>query len=83
MLTVVHRLEKREWLRRTGSERSFRYVAARKRSEATGRLAAKFVDDFFDGSASRFVMSLLGSKKIKPDEIHRLRELLRTREGKE
>ena len=79
VLNQVDRLEKRGWLRRKKHEDGFRYVATRSRDEAARGLAEEFVDSFFDGSASELVMSLLGSKKLKPAEIARLRDLLDSR----
>ena len=79
VLNQVDRLEKRGWLRRKKHEDGFRYVATRSRDEAARGLAEEFVNSFFDGSASELVMSLLGSKKLKPAEIARLRDLLDSR----
>jgi predicted transcriptional regulator len=79
VLNQVDRLEKRGWLRRQKHEDGFRYVAVRNREEAARELAEEFIDSYFGGSASELVMSLLGSKKLKPAEIARLRSLLDSR----
>ena len=79
VLNQVDRLEKRGWLRRKKYEDGFRYVVARNRDQAARELAEEFIDSFFGGSASELVMSLLGSKKLKPAEIARLRDLLDSR----
>ena len=76
VLNQVDRLEKRGWLRRKKHEDGFRYFATLSRDEAARSMAEEFIDSFFGGSASELVMSLLGSKKIKPSEIARLRGLL-------
>ena len=76
VLNQVDRLEKRGWLRRKQHEDGFRYVATLSRDQAARGLAEEFIDSFFGGSASELVMSLLGSKKLKPSEIARLRDLL-------
>ena len=44
--------------------------------------ASGFVADFFGGSASELVTSLLGSKQLERDDIQRLRELLDSRLNK-
>ena len=75
VLTLVSRLEKRGWLI-PGKGRGARYRPVLGRQEASQRLAAEFTEAFFDGSASQLVMSLLGSKRIKPEELRRLRQLL-------
>jgi len=57
-------------------ERPCYYLAALSREETAASLASGFVNDFFAGSASNLVMSLLGSKRLKAGEIGRLRDLL-------
>ena len=76
VLNQVDRLEKRGWLRRKKHGDGFRYVAPSGRDAATQGLAEQFVDEFFGGSASKLVMSLLGSRKLKPDDVKKLRQLL-------
>jgi predicted transcriptional regulator len=76
ILNLVDRLEKRGWLVRRDREKPCHYLAALGREETAVFLAGGFVDDFFAGSASNLVMSLLGSKRLKPGEIERLREVL-------
>jgi penicillinase repressor len=51
-------------------------LAALCREETAAALAGGFVEDFFDGSASNLVMSLLDSKRLKPNEIEQLRSVL-------
>ncbi len=76
VLNLVDRLEKRGWLLRGDLEKPCRYLAALSREETAVFLAGGFVDDFFDGSASNLVMSLLGSKRLKPGELEKLRRML-------
>lgn len=82
ILNQVDRLEKRGWLKRHEHRDGFRYVATRTREQATSGLAEEFVDAFFGGSASDLVMSLLGTRKLNPDEIKKLRQLLETHSSK-
>lgn len=79
VLNQVDRLEKRGWLRRKKHPEGFRYAATRSREQAARSLAEDFVESFFRGSASELVMSLLGSQKLRPDEIAKLRKLLDSR----
>ena len=81
VLNLVDRLEKRGWLKRRQRLGSYHYVAAVNREKTAALLAGGFVDDFFGGSASELVMSLLGSKRLKADEVERLRRMLRTTHG--
>ncbi len=76
ILNQVDRLEKRSWLRRKKHEDGFRYLATRNRQETTQSMAEEFVDSFFQGSASELVMCLFGSKKLKPADVTRLRNIL-------
>lgn len=89
ILNMVDRLERRGWLVRRDREKPCHYLAALGREETAVLLASGFVDDFFAGSAGSLVMSLLGSKRLKPTEIERLRKILdstskqpREKEGK-
>lgn len=76
VLNQVDRLEKRGWLRRAQGDGALVYSAAVARDEAVARLAGRFVGDFFGGSASGLVRSLLGSEKLETREIGRLQDLL-------
>jgi predicted transcriptional regulator len=76
ILNLVDRLERRGWLVRRDHKKPCHYLAALGREETAVFLAGGFVDDFFAGSASNLVMSLLGSKRLKPGEIDRLRQIL-------
>lgn len=79
ILNLVDRLEKRGWLARRKVDGVFRYTPTVDRETAASNVAAEFVDAFFSGSASELVMSLVGSKRISPDEIEQLRKLLNRR----
>jgi predicted transcriptional regulator len=76
ILNLVDRLERRGWLVRRDREKPCHYLAALSREETAFFLAGGFVDDFFAGSASNLVMSLLGSKRLKPGEVEQLRSVL-------
>lgn len=76
VLNLVDRLEKRNWLRRKKVERVFRYTACVDRASTEGRLASDFVGEFFEGSPSSLVLSLLGAKSISKAELQRLKALL-------
>jgi len=76
ILNLVDRLEKRGWLRRREQDGANRYVAAVTRDRTNAELASGFVQEFFGGSASNLVMSLLGTEQLDAAEIQRLRKLL-------
>jgi len=76
VLNLVSRLEKRGWLVRREDEKPVRYLAALDRERTAVLLTDGFVEDFFGGSARQLVMSLLGSKRLRPDDIERLQREL-------
>ena len=76
IINLVDRLEKRGWLKRLKKQGSFRYLVALDRDTTSRLLASEFVDEFFGGSASQLVMSLLGPKRLRPADVQRLRRLL-------
>jgi BlaI family transcriptional regulator, penicillinase repressor len=76
ILNLVTRLEQRGWLKRQRSDGSYRYFAAIDQAAATANAAAKFVDDFFGGSAKELVLSLLGTKRMSRHELEELRQLV-------
>jgi predicted transcriptional regulator len=75
-LNLVDRLEKRGWLAREKVAGVFRYRPTRDRASTEQLLAAEFVDEFFAGSASQLLLSLLGSSRPSQAELLRLRALL-------
>ena len=76
VLNLVDRLERRGWLKRKKGAGSIRYLAAIDRATTARMMAEGFVDEFFGGSASQLVMSLLGGKQLSAKEVQRLRKLL-------
>ncbi len=76
VLNLVLRLEQRGWLKRRKADGTVRYLASIDRSTTTANAAAKFVDDFFGGSATELVMSILGSKRVSKSELDELRKLV-------
>lgn len=82
VLNQIDRLERRGWVQRKKHPGGYRYVATRSRESAARGLVDQFVESFFGGSASELVMSLFGSKKLKPSEVSKLRKLLDDRISK-
>lgn len=75
-LNLVDRLEKRRWLQREKVDGVFRYSAAVDRSATQTRLARDFLGDFFGGSPSQFLLSLLGTRNVSIHELDRLKGML-------
>lgn len=76
ILTLLRRLEQRGWIARVRGMNVVRYRAVITSEQAASNLAVNVLDEYFDGSASRLVSSLLGSGRIKKAELKRLRRLL-------
>lgn len=76
VLTQVQRLEKRGWLVRDDRDSIAVYRAAIDQKHAEQLLARRFVTDFFAGSPTGLVKSLLGGSRIKKDELRELRKLI-------
>jgi BlaI family transcriptional regulator, penicillinase repressor len=76
ILNHVDRLEKRGWLTRRENDSPLRYVVALEREKAVALLTGDFVDGFFGGSVRDLMVSLLGSKRLKPAEIDQLQRML-------
>jgi BlaI family transcriptional regulator, penicillinase repressor len=76
VLNFIGRLHRRGWLKRAKVDNTFRYVATVSPDRVSDLAASGMVDDFFGGSASKLVMSLLRSKRLRPEEIERLRGLI-------
>lgn len=76
ILNLVDRLEKRGWLSRRKEASVFRYLAAVERDATARVMAGEFLDEFFGGSADQLILSLLGSKRLRPEDLERIRRLL-------
>jgi len=76
VLKQIQRLEDRRWLRRIRGEGVVRYAAALEREQTARMLAAEFVDDFFGGSLSELVLSVLDARGVTAGDVQRLRQLL-------
>ena len=76
VLNLVDRLEKRGWLKRQKVDGAFRYCATTSREQTEASLASQFVSDYFAGSASDVLLSLIGARRISKKELERLKEML-------
>ena len=76
VLNVVDKLEKRGWLSRQQIDGEWHYWPTARREEIEATVAEDFLANFFDGSASGLMVSLIGERKLSSTEIDRLREVL-------
>lgn len=63
----------------TRDERQMKHVysTAQEENKTKGLLLDRFVDNLYNGSASRLMMQLLGNKKTSKKELEAIRELLK------
>jgi predicted transcriptional regulator len=76
VITLVKRLASRGWLSQEGSGRGARFSPTCAQEATSSRLTQDFLDKYFEGSPSRFVMNLLGSQTVSKAEADELRQLL-------
>ena len=74
--TMLTRLHERGWLRAREVGNAFLYSPAKKRASVLARLVGGLVDSAFGGSPSGLVAALLQSRRLPPDEVARIRELI-------
>lgn len=53
------------------------YSAAVEKEQVTGHFLQKFIDSFYNGSASKLIMQLLGNKKTSKNDIAYIKEQLK------
>ncbi len=73
---LLDRLVERRWLKRIRREDGIHYIAAVSRAATESGIASEFLDDYFDGSASKLVMSLLGAKRLRKEDLEYLRSII-------
>jgi BlaI family transcriptional regulator, penicillinase repressor len=83
ILNLVDRLDRRGWLRRCKQDDGYHYTATVDRAATAQLLARDFVDEYFGGSTSEMVLSLLGGKRLTPEDVKRLRRLFDANGGDE
>jgi BlaI family transcriptional regulator, penicillinase repressor len=78
--TMLKRLHERGWLHTREVGNAFLYSPGEKRASVLARVVGGLVDSAFGGSASLLVAALLRSRRLAPDEVARIRELIRSAE---
>jgi predicted transcriptional regulator len=76
-LKLMQIMNEKGLLLRTEKGRKHIYDAALKEEETKNLLLDKFVQAAFGGSAMKLVMQALGNHKTTPDELEKLKELIR------
>jgi BlaI family transcriptional regulator, penicillinase repressor len=80
--TMLTRLADKGWLVVRAEGKTFYFRGSQHRQSAVRKMIKQFVDNVFDGSASRLVMTLLDDRRISPDEIRQIHKLIADAERK-
>ncbi len=80
VLTTMRILEDKGYLGHKKIGRAHVYQPLITRDKAQGQVVRHMVRSFFDGSPEMLMMSILKNEKLTPEEIERLKELIRKHE---
>ena len=75
-LKLMQIMHEKGLLLRDESQMKHVYAAAEDESKTKGFLLERFVDNLYEGSASKLLMQLLGNKKTSKKELDAIRALL-------
>jgi len=77
----MNRLEDKKWLRHRERGRTFLYYPTRQRDKTLEIMVGEMHDRFFKGSCADLVRCLFKTKKVSREEIEKLKEIIRNKEG--
>ena len=77
--TMLNVLERKGKARRTKQDRAHLYSAKVTRESTVGRSIDDLIERLFGGSAESLVMNLVHSKKLSPEKLAELEELVKTK----
>jgi|WetSurMetagenome_2_1015567.scaffolds.fasta_scaffold367778_2 predicted transcriptional regulator len=81
IMVQMSRLEEKKWLKHRAAGRTYLYSATRKKDETLENLVGDIHRRFFRGSSSDLVRCLFKSVKLSKEEIQKLKEIIRSKEG--
>jgi len=76
VLWVLQTLEEKGHVRHEKEGRAYRYYPVMEQEEAGGSALGRLVDKVFHGSAAMLLAQLVSERRLPPDELRRMRELL-------
>jgi BlaI family penicillinase repressor len=76
VLWVLQTLEEKGFVRHEKEGRAYRYFATMEQEEAGGSALGRLIDKVFHGSAAMLLAQLVSERKLPPEELRRMRELL-------
>ncbi len=83
ILTVMQRLQAKNFLKRRKVDGVFQYKPTEGRNKVTSRLIGQFLDKVLDGSALPFVSYLTENKDLTKEQAEALRTIVEKLESKE
>jgi predicted transcriptional regulator len=82
VLTLMERLEKKDWLTRRVEGQTHYYAASAPRAATLGDVVHRLVDAAFAGSAEALVLALLEGRGVSAEEAQRIRRLIDTAQAR-
>ena len=80
MLNVLHRKGK---VKRTLQNRAYIYQPTLSRTRAVRHAVSELIDRFFNGSADSLVLNLVETRKLTPERLARIQEIISSEEEEE
>jgi BlaI family transcriptional regulator, penicillinase repressor len=74
--TLLERMEEKGWLTHHAEGRTFVYAATRPRRETIRQKVREMIETICGGSPETLVTALLDVRRLRPDELNRIRDLL-------
>ncbi|GGH61500.1 putative transcriptional regulator [Filimonas zeae] len=81
-LKLMQVMKEKGMLNRDESSMKHVYSAVPEEKKVKGNLLNRFVDTMYNGSPGDLMVALLGNDKTSPEELDKIRELLKTMDGK-
>lgn len=81
-LKLMQLMKEKGMLDRDESNMKHVYTAVLEEKKVKGTLLNRFVDTMYNGSAGELMVALLGNDKTSQEDLDKIRELLKTMDGK-
>lgn len=81
-LKLMQVMKEKGMLNRDESSMKHVYSAVPEEKKVKGNLLNRFVDSMYNGSPGDLMVALLGNDKTSPEELDKIRELLKSMDGK-
>jgi predicted transcriptional regulator len=82
VMTMMGILEQKGHLKKSADDRAYVYTPAQPQREVVGSMVHDFVTRVFNGSAKPLLVHLIEEKKISPEELDEISQLLKDKRRK-